>query len=302
MPSDSHGKGLSLNSHRPPIRTLADRLGRLFAVIGLLVVLAPVRADDKPRDNPFDKDRLYVRNIKDLRPLDLDGDDRVPFEDVLLHAHRFTTDDLTADARRDVSFYDMMDEKGRRDELRFELILIEGRLKRLKQITSLARLKSAGMDDLYEAWIYPTGGRGNDPVCVILSERPAGLEPADDFTPAVPVTTAGYFYKVLEYQSNQPNPKDPERTMFRRAPLLLGRGAITRQEPAALNASVTDLVTVSLAFGGVLLLALLGLAYWFRRSDAGSRRAYVNKLRNPYTPPPTDPAPPGDPPPGTPST
>lgn len=294
-----------MNSHRPPIRTIASRLGRLFAVVGLLVALTPVRADDGPRDFAFDKDRLYVRNIKDLRPLSLEGgDDREPYEDVLLHAHKFNKDELAAAARRDVSYYDMMDDKGRRDEVRFELVHLDGRLKRLKKITSLGRLKSAGMTDLYEAWIYPSGGRGHDPICVILSDPPAGLEPADDFTPGVPVSTSGYFFKVIEYPSNQPNPKDPERTMFRRAPLLLGRGLTTGKDPDGLTASVTDLVTVSLVFGGAVLLGLLGLAIWFRRTDAGSRRAYVNRLRNPYTPPPppADGPPPDTPPPGTPTT
>lgn len=305
MPSDSHGKGLSVNSHRPPIRTLAGRLGRLFAVIGLLVALAPAWAEDERPDLAFDKDRLYVKNIKDLRPLSLEGgDDREPYEDVLLHAHKFTTNELTAASRRDVSYYDMMDDKGRRDELRFELVHLEGRLKRLKKITSLARLKSAGMTDLYEAWIYPKGGRGHDPVCVILSEPPAGLEPADDYTPGVPVSTSGYFFKVIEYPSNQPNPNDPNRTMFRRAPLLLGRGLTTGKDGEGLNASITDLATVSLVFGGVVIAALVGLTVWLRRTDAGSRRAYVNRLRNPYTPPPppADGPAPDAPPPGTPST
>jgi hypothetical protein len=294
-----------VTSHPPPIRPLAGRLGRLFAVVGLLAALTPAWADDEPRDLAFDKDRLYVKNIKDLRPLSLEGgDEREPYEDVLLHAHKFSTGQLTAAARRDVSYYDMMDDKGRRDEVRFELVHLEGRLKRLKKITSLGRLKSAGMPDLYEAWIYPKGGRGHDPICVILSEPPTGLEPADDFTPGVPVSTAGYFFKVIEYPSNQANPADPTRTLFRRAPLLLGHGMTTGKDADGLNASVTDLVTVSLVFGGAVLLGLLGLALWFRRTDAGSRKAYVNKLRNPYTPPPppTDGPPPDAPPPGTGST
>lgn len=288
-----------MTSHRPPSTTSAGRLGRLLAVVGLLVVVLTASAET-PADKKlaFDKDRQYARRIVDLRPLSIEGgDEREPFEDVLLHAHGFGESELNAAARSDLSLNEMLDErKERRDEVRFELVRVEGKLKRLKKIPSLARLKEVGFEDLYEAWIFPKGGRGTDPVCVILTEAPEGVKPADDITPGVPVVTAGYFFKVLEYQSNQPSPKDANKTLFRRAPLLLGRSLTVGKETEPANASIPDLMTLSLVFGGAVLAALVGLAVWLRRTDTGSRRASSNRLRNPYTAPPDDPA--GDTTPG----
>jgi hypothetical protein len=265
-------------------------------LIGLFLSALPTIAQDPAptarEPAPFDKDRLILKRIVDLRPLSLEGgDEREPYEDVLLHAHAATADELLKAARRDISLNEMLDEKKeRRDEVRFELVHIEGKLKRLKKISSFARLKDAGMADLYEAWIFPNkAGRGTDPVCVIVSRPPAGVEPAEDLTPGVPVVTAGYYFKVLEYASNQPNPKDPTRTLFRRAPLLLGQAIALGTDRPAQNASITDLATLSLVFGGVVMAALIGLAVWLRRTDAGSRRANYNRLRNPYTPPPDTP-------------
>jgi hypothetical protein len=283
-----------------PLPTSAGRLGRLFAVVALFAAVGPSRGETPPADPgrfAFDKDRFYVRNIHDLQPLRLEGDDdREPFEDVLLHAHSFPADDLAAAARRDLSVSDLSaKDKAIRDELRFELVHVEGKLKRLKRIPALGRLKAAGIDDVYEAWIFPRTGRTTDPVCVYLTRRPEGVEPADDFTPGVPVVTAAYYFKLLEYESNQPNPKDPNRSLFRRAPLLLGQTLTTTAETPPDNASLTDLVTLSLVFGGVVLAGLVGLAVWLRRSDGGSRRAATHRLRNPYTPPPdAPPAPPAD--------
>ncbi len=280
---------------------------RLFAVFGVLVATLVASAESPPSVNnktyAFDKDRQYVRRIQDLRPLTLEGgDEREPFEDVLIHAHQFTPAELLSVARKDLTLNELLDEKKEiRDGLRFELVHVEGKLKRLKRIPTLARLEEAGITELYEAWIFPRDQRGNDPVCVILSQRPPNIEPDDDITPGKPVVASGYYFKVLEYQSNQPNPKDPNRTLFRRAPLLLGRAVEVSNDPPPANASILDLATLSLVFGGAVLVALVGLAVWLRRTDTGSRRASTNRLRNPYTPPPDDSpgggaaAPPADP-------
>jgi hypothetical protein len=277
-----------------PLPTTAGRLGRLLAVVALFSSVGSVRGETPPAAPgrfAFDKDRFYVRNIHDLQPLRLEGDDdREPFEDVLLHAHSFPADDLAAAARRDVSVSDLSaKDKAFRDDLRFELVHIEGKLKRLKRIPALGRLQAAGIEYVYEAWIFPRTGRTTDPVCVYLTRRPEGVEPADDFTPGVPVATAAYYFKLLEYESNQPNPKDPNRSLFRRAPLLLGQTLSVTTETPPDNASITSLVTLSLVFGGVVLAGLVGLAVWLRRSDGGSRRATTHRLRNPYTPPPDEP-------------
>lgn len=289
-----------MTSHCLPPSTLAGRtvIGRLFAVLAVGLTTAVVTAESPQPDPPanersrfaFDKDRQYLARVRDFQPLRIGGldakdwDEKEPFEDLVLHAHQFTQNELLAAARKDISYGNMIAQNELyREEVRFELVRVEGKLKRLQSMGGRPRLREGDIPELYEAWIFPNGVRDNDPLCVVLSEPPAGVEPAVDITPGIPVSTAGYFFKIVEYQSNEPNPKDKTRTLYRRAPLLVGRSAVVTREPAVGPSSVTDLLTVSLVFGGVVLVGLLALTYWLRRTDAGSRRVNALRRKNPYS-------------------
>lgn len=305
-----------MTSQHHHLPTPAGRHWRLFIVVlGVLVGAVAVAESPEPNKPPandsrrftFDKDRQYLRRVRDFQPLRIggpdlqDGNEKEPFEDLVLHANGFTQDELLAAARKDVSYGHMMTQNElSREEVRFELVRVEGKLKRLSRMGSPARLRENGIPELYEAWIFPTQGRQTDPLCVILSEPPEGVEPAVDITPAVPVVTTGYFFKIVEYPSNEPNPDDKTRTLYRRAPLLVGRSAVADREAAPAPSSVTSLVTVSLVVGGVVLVGLLAMTYLLRKSDAGTRQVNQLRRRNPYTaqePPggPTQPPPPEPP-------
>lgn len=283
-----------------PAPTPTGRLGRLLAVGVLLLATAVGLAQDPPANDPgrfaFDKDRQFLLRVRDRQPLRItwvegeEATEREPFEAVALHAHGFAADELLAAARRDVSYGNMMSQDDLyREEVRFELVRVEGKLKRLQRMGTTPTLKQAGIGELYEAWIFPNEVREPNPVCVILTEPPAGVEPASDITPMIRVSTAGYFFKIVEYPSNDPNPKDKTRTLYRRAPLLVGKTAVVTPEPENPPSVAANMVTVSFILGGVLLVVLVGMSVWLRRTDRGARRAAALRRTNPYDAPPQPP-------------
>ena len=54
---------------------------------------------------------------------------------------------------------------------------------------------------MYEAWIIPNGETQGNPICFVLCDLPAGLEPRK--TMDVPVSVAGYSFKLLRYESGE---------------------------------------------------------------------------------------------------
>ncbi len=253
-------------------------------------------AEPKPKPNAFNKNRLFLNGIRDFTehavgaPTD-GATEQQAYDTLVLFAHDYSIDELDAAARRDVPLGSLLDRNNQaREELRFELVRFEGKLKRLVKLNGSAtpQLKAGGVDDLYEAWVFPNGG-AKTPICFHISELPDGVVPNTDITPGVPVTGCGYFMKLVEYPSYDPDPQNPGKTLRRRAPLLIGRTVRPTNAPAYLVGSLDGLLTVSLIGGGTLILALFLFAVWMRRSDHGSRRAGALRKKNPY---PDDPRPP----------
>lgn len=264
---------------------------RVWWLTVLLLSGSPAFADDgsppPKRGTKFDKDRLYLYQVKDFTPLRSTGGERdaeyQAFCDVVLHAAGFTTAELLSAARKDVSYSNLMAVDDRlREDVRFELVRMDGRLKRLKRIGTFPELQRAGIEQVYEAWVIPTGK--SEPVCVHLTDPPAGVEPADDITPSRSVRVAGYFFKVVAYRSAEPNPKQPDQKLTRRAPQLIGRGLEVTADPPAETAGVWVLTLLPAVLGGAGVLALLifGLSVWYRRTDAGARKYTDRTRRNPF--------------------
>jgi hypothetical protein len=269
---------------------------RVWWLIALLAATAPAVADDDPAPpkpgTRFDKDRLYLYQVKDFTPLRVGGGERdvehQAFCDVVLHAAGFSTAELLAAARKDVGYPNLMAADDRlREDVRFELVRLDGRLKRLKRVGTYPELQRAGIGQVYEAWVFPTDKA--EPVCVHLTDPPAGVEPADDITPARSVRIAGYFFKVVAYRSGEPNPQQPEQSLIRRAPLLIGRGLEVSADPPADTAGTWVLTLLPVVLGGASVLAVLifGLSVWYRRTDAGARRYTDRSKRNPFDPNPS---------------
>lgn len=266
---------------------MAFQIATRFALVSLLLTGAGLRADPptKPTKSvAFEKDRLYLYQLQDFTRLKIGGNTKeVEYQaycDVTLHAHAFTADELSAAARKDVAYANLMAADERlREDVRFELIQIEGRLKRLKRIGTFPQLREAGIAEIYEAWIFPNDRA--EPICVHLTDPPTDIEPELDITPSKPVRVCGYFFKVIGYQSNEPN---PNQNILRRAPLLIGR-TLEPIPPLPRDDSpsgLSSLISVLFMGVGVVLVAIIGMTVWLRRTDAGVRMHANRSLENPF--------------------
>lgn len=200
---------------------------------------------------------------------------------VVLHARQFTPEQLEAAARKDVTFADLFKET-RRDH-KLELVQFKGRLIRLRQLGSTERLKEAGLTALYEGWIIPENEPAANPVCVVVSELPPGLDPEPPGRGLMNrwVAFEGYSFKLMHYES-QERDKD-ERLVSKRAPLLIGR-TIRPLDTTPANPYRWDTFVPAL-IGAILGMLLIGflLSRWFRRGD---RRAQAEidgvRQKNPF--------------------
>jgi len=274
---------------------------------GLLAcaIAMPIAADgpatepspDLKKATAYEKGRLFLKVIdqEELLIGNASRPEHETFCDLAIHAHRFTTDELLSVAHRDVGHADLMlKNDALRENWRYELVRFDGRLKRLKRIGTYPELEKAGIAELYEAWIFPKNT--DNPICVILTEVPDGIVPDLDYSPSKPVTVAGYYFKILRYESDQPNAKTPGKGLARQAPLLIGRSLILRTDigpsPSAALPALLPIVILGagLVVGGLVLFTVL-----LRRSDAGLRRYRIRAKQNPF-PDAANPALPTNPP------
>jgi hypothetical protein len=200
----------------------------------------------------------------------------------VLHARRFDPAALEAAALKGVTFADLF-QTGRED-YQFKLVALKGRLIRVKRMEPPKRLAEAGVADLYEAWVVPeTEPRGN-PVCVVLTELPEGVEPAPLMNRQV--TVAGYFFKLFHYESAEPKKDDPTRHEWKKAPLLIGHGLSLVPEPEG-GPTIWIRWFIPVIVGGIVTMALTAflLSRWFRAGDRRARAEFENARlnQNPFT-------------------
>jgi len=208
------------------------------------------------------------------------ADDAAAWNRTVLHARKFEPDALRAAARKDVTFADLFLD-GRKD-YQFQLVEVRGRLIRVKRIERSKALTEAGVAELYEAWVVPNNEPRGNPVCVVISELPEGVQPAVRMSYSVVV--AGYFFKLFHYESAEPRKDDPNRYEWKKAPLLIARGVTLLAEPDGPRVWVTWFVPIIV--GGVVTLALTAvlLSRWFRVGDERARAEYeAVRVKNPFT-------------------
>src|SRR5439155_6764154 len=103
---------------------------------------------------------------------------------------------------------------------------------------------------------------GQNPYCVVVSELPGGLKPAEKLD--LPVECDGYFFKRYLYGA---------RDGRRLAPLLIGKSITPISEPA--GAATSNVVwavpgavlAATFGFIGLTLAAGVAVVWWFRRED-----------------------------------
>ncbi|HEV3142910.1 MAG TPA: hypothetical protein VGZ47_03400 [Gemmataceae bacterium] len=198
-------------------------------------------------------------------------------------AKKQSLDDLSQNARRELTFRRLF-EPGRA-KYRGEIVHVEGRLKRLNWIDANEGLAKDDIT-LYEGWIFDEAYFSN-PTCVVFSELPIGLKPAEDMN--VWVSFDGYFFKRYKYKAADG---------WRVAPLVIGRSIVVKKQPPAESSPTFRAYSIWLVPLGLILAVLmigtaLLLAKFFRRGDQLVHARVANiKKANPFDEPP--PQPPGD--------
>lgn len=226
------------------------------------------------------------KHIKDETPLfhDLDTQwELAAYTRVLIHANRFSPEQLEEHALKDVKFADLFLDT--RATLRFTAVKFEGRLIALKKKEANAEMKAAGVDQVFEGWLVPaTEPRGN-PVRIDFIAPLEGVEPGGRVNKWV--TFAGYSFKKFKYESQEEDPERKGKNLFKFAPLLIGKGAIGRPEldpdRPTTTAAWSAFVLWALV-GGALLIASGGVLAWYYRGGDRRAKASMDAVRgkNPF--------------------
>ncbi|MFO0797565.1 MAG: hypothetical protein U0804_08800 [Gemmataceae bacterium] len=225
------------------------------------------------------------RLVRDDAPVSRDPlhwEESAAWNRTLLHVRKFELDALQAAANQKLSFADLF--QAGREDYQFKLVQIKGRLIRVKAVERSKRLVEAGVPNLYEAWVVPHDEPRGNPVCVVLTELPEGVAPANLMN--LNVVVAGYFFKLFHYESAEPAGDDPTRHKWKKAPLILARGVslVTTDPTDGPREWVKWFIPVIV--GGVVTLALSAflLSRWFRAGDERARAEFENaRVKNPFT-------------------
>jgi hypothetical protein len=241
------------------------------------------------QDNPYriDKDRAIFARIEDDAPVaseEKNADEFAAYNDVLTFARQYPAAELESAARRDLGFKDLFHPI--RKDYHLELVYFEGRLQRLRSIGPTKPMREAGIETLYEGWMFPKDQP--NPICFLCTDLPPGLSPQRDVAKEkmdVRVGFAGYSFKLIRYESAEVQPKSPMQGKIRKAPLLMGRAPTLLanvSEPVGADWHNTFLPVV---LGSILTLALcvFGLAMWYRQGDAAVTQALAQRRdENPF--------------------
>jgi hypothetical protein len=249
-------------------------------------------AEEPGRDIRPDRNLRIFQLIQDDKPVateDQNWGEYAAWNRLILHARKFSAEELEKAARPDVGYADLHG-KGRRD-YKLELVKFEGHLKMLRRHEPGKLMREAGVEATYEGWLIPVGGYAVNPVCVVFSELPDGITVPDKAHEINRfVSFAGYSFKLMHYESGEEDKAKPGKHLTRSAPMLIGRAVVPRPDPdAAGTLSWRTFVLGALGLVAVVLAVAFGLSYWFRRGDRVARREVETvRGRNPFAGPTAD--------------
>lgn len=209
----------------------------------------------------------WLEHIEDDTPVQGskdNPDEYLAYNYFVVRSRQVPAELMAKHARPELTFRRLFDAD--RAKYRGEIVHVEGRLKRLNWIGSNADLEREGVKDLYEAWIFPPDYFSN-PTCVIVTELPPGLKPAEEI-PGVWASFDGYFFKRYKYKAVD---------AARLAPLAIGRTITVRVPPD--NAEGTEVfsayskyfVPVGIALALAMVAAIVGISRYFRSGDRAVR-------------------------------
>ena len=185
------------------------------------------------RMNP---DRRIYTEIQDGFPVQSEQqnpDEYQAWTEVVNFARTRTVAGLERYAARDLTPEDLVRSPSTRSSptggsvFRLALVRFDGKLTKVRRVEPTKALAELGLKDLYEGWLVPVDEPPSEPVCVVFTDPPAGLDLGEQHDRWV--TFAGYFFKVMAYPGpnadvkKEPNPKSPAAAGWLLAPLLVGR-------------------------------------------------------------------------------
>ncbi|MDY3559389.1 hypothetical protein R5W23_000381 [Gemmata sp. JC673] len=258
-------------------------------LIGKGLTPLPGPPPGSPTPTALDKSLRLYKFIQDdvkmtrARPTAATWAEVAAYNRVVLHAARFSAEELERDAVTDVRFADLFEEP--RIGHRLSLVKFEGRLISLRRMDSNDWLGAAGVTQLFEGWLIPDHEQRGNPVCVVFSEPLDGVDPARRVNKWV--TFAGYSFKRMRYESAEEDAKNPSKHIDKLAPLLIGKKPIGRQDPEQATPVTWNAFGEGTIIGAALLILCAGVfALWYRHGDRQARAEMdAVRGRNPFDPP-----------------
>jgi hypothetical protein len=219
-----------------------------------------------------------LESVKDSTPI-RSGEEGLAYCEALVKAHQTSEQVFQQSVTRGLTYPNLYHEP----ELhRGKVVHFEGRLRRLIRLEPPAETKLDGLKDQFEGWMFDPERYGANPVCVIFTDLPDGLEPGDKLD--VRVSFDGYFFKKYRY---------PAADGLRDAPLLIGHTIILKQGSLKTDSEEGGLfsgmmaITFLAVLGGVFFLAFL-VTLWYRRSDRLVQSRLLNAQTSTFVPPPAE--------------
>jgi len=237
---------------------------------------------DTSRFRPLPRDWLaQIEDRKDPSPGSLEV---WVYSKVIVWANFTSSAALAKAARRDITRAHLISEP---ENHRGRVLHIEGTLRRINRFTPPADASFEGVNDCYVGWVFPEA-LGTAPYKIIFTEWPADLPRSvlgqEKLDVPVKVAFDGYFFKTFSYEGTDPRRRQQE------APLLIGHGLTVLQYGATEGGRNWAGWLLYALVGGLsgLILTVVGLTWFFRRSDTRIHRRLFN-LRHPeFVLPPPD--------------
>lgn len=239
---------------------------------------------DTDRFRPIPED--WFATIKDGQPI-VEGDlESEVYARVLTLANYTSNKAFRSHSRADVTPTHLLTDAA---FYRGQVIFFEGHVHLVNRYRPPPEAADEGVNDLYEAWIFPDT-MGAQAVCVVFTEWPAALPRSllgkGKLKEGVRVQVAGYFFKQFGYgtlDKNQPQKK---------APLLVAH-TITVPAPKAkpdvfTAAWVKPILYIVPGMLVALIFTVIGLTYYFRRQDQLLRDRLRLVRQTEFVPPPPD--------------
>jgi hypothetical protein len=213
------------------------------------------------QENPSAEDSkvpplVNLESVKDETPV-RSGEEGLAFCEALVKAHQTSNQAFRNSVMRGLTYANLYRESKLH---RGKVVHFEGQLRRLVRLEPPEETKLDGVTDQYEGWLF-IPDYGANPVCIVFTELPAGLEPGDKLNALV--SFDGYFFKKYRYKAAD---------TWRDAPLLVGHTITVVQAQSKSDAeeggffSGFAAITFLVLLGGVFFLAI-ALTMWYRRSD-----------------------------------